>query len=1122
MKRFTFLTIILMWTFAYLQASIVHTETFEYSKLSQELITIDGKESTQLSYDNLFNTTDIGSPSIPVKFLKFSVPWNATDIIVSYTVSGTQKIEILAPIETVIPATAGSNDIITVESPTEITYDKNAVLVSNGLLYGINRVIGLCVYPITLSANDDTKAAFASNVTVTISWSLGDMESLSGGKPIGSYRNYDGRDFADIEKIVVNPESVRENAAVLPVAHVTDQEDWEYIIIAPANLCEPLERLAAWRRTKGYGSQVFSLNYALNKGRELGGDIRSGINDDAGKLRAFINYADSMYGTKYVLLAGKYPDMPIRYLNDIPSDIYFTDLDQSWAKYIRGAIGPKDEINYDCEISVGRIPFSTKEEIDNYINKLLIYETNYFTDNSHYRESALLVRQYSGMMDWHRNNGTFGYYKDNTISEFRELYKYSLIDKTATANSPTGSEIISFMNSNPSGMQFFVGHGHPGAIAISNSYSYIDSSNKTIYMDYGICSLDSEDAEMVPETGNGLDCLTNYDYPSWCFSISCSIMPFDIYKHFNYKYNIGESYLLSRGGGIALFGNTRESSCRQGQIFNENFFKFLSDKVHDCSTFEEVHAGNLLIGTRALTDEREENFMHNLLGDPLAPIYSSPSIMSLGYGSINNKIHFNGNKEGYGTGLAIQPLNDQTYAYRTEFNHEIGDIIELQSNKIQTIYGINCLPVILPLTIEDFAFESYTKRYLITGDVICGTSKTQNGEKGSVTFEQGCDITIESLGNVTLGLGTKFKSGSKLTIIAKGDVSLGSMIIPSGCTLKIEANTIDYDGEDTNILTGAIVEFIERNPAKKTQHRSANVISQPKMVVKNRTWWYNIEKLDGTKCDLLTSDWHSEFGIQIGDEVEIDGTTWHEINVVKRGDGEYHFGQIIQDEYPICISYIREEDGNVYVLLDDDLLAAYPQIHKVMQHSRWAKYVSSDPKEILVYHFGKEGDKFEMGAGTDAAACQITSVYNGTNMFEDWNIENPFVANSVKLAETGFMNDYTDLTVIEGIGAYSSDKEHMSLFFAPMTDNAAESEFTIPMLRFVTDLVNNYRDSVIFQAAGGHRQWDEMVSSPDIESTTVDEPARWYGVDGVEVAAPQAPGIYVKVVGTTATKVVVK
>lgn len=143
-------------------------------------------------------------------------------------------------------------------------------------------------------------------------------------------------------------------------------------------------------------------------------------------------------------------------------------------------------------------------------------------------------------------------------------------------------------------------------------------------------------------------------------------------------------------------------------------------------------------------------------------------------------------------------------------------------------------------------------------------------------------------------------------------------------------------------------------------------------------------------------------------------------------------------------------------------------------------------------------------------------------MFEDWNIETPFVANSLKLAETGFMNDYTDLTIIEGIGAYSSDKEHMSLFFAPMTDNAAQSEFTIPMLRFVTDLVNNYRDKVIFQAAGGHRQWDEMVSSPDIESTPVDEPARWYSVDGVEVSGPQAPGIYVKVVGSTATKVVVK
>lgn len=1125
MKRFILFITSLLQIIIVSHASIFHTETFEFSKLNQDTIVINGNQFTLLNYQNLQNTNEIGAPSIPKKHLIFSVPWNASNITINYSTSGLEEIQLQAPIFSVIPTLSEPYEVNFKDSESVQSFDKSAVLVSNNLLYGINRIIGIDVYPVTLYDDHDLKAIFASKVDLTISWNIEDIGFLSES----SYKSGANKYFNDIELIVENPEDVIKNAANHPSPNMTDQQDWEYVIIAPNHLCDPLERLAAWRRAKGYGTKIFSVNEALAIGTRKGGDKLSGINDDAGKLRSFLIYANSAYGTRYVLFAGKYPEMPIRYLNIsldtvAPSDYYFTEVNRSWAAHILGATGPKkDSREYDFNISVGRIPFSTKEEIDIYINKLLKYETSYFNNNLHYRENALLTRQYSGMMDYFRNGSSYGYFHDNTITEFMELYNQSCVDLTATTNSPTGKEIIDCMNSTPCGMHFFIGHGHPGAIAISNSYSYLDSNNKRIYMDYGICSLDEENAEMVPESGNGIDCLTNYDYPSWCFSVACSIMPFDTYQNFDYKYNIGESYLFSKGGGIAVFGNTRRSYCVDGQVFNQDFFKLLSSKIYDSGNHNEVLAGDLMLQSRAISSEYRENAIHNLLGDPLSCIYSNHTIVPLRYLKSNGNIHFYGNKDDYPIGLAIQPLNDQTYAYRKEFNHISGDIIDVPSNEIHTIYGKNCLPVILPLTIEDFGFESYIKRYLITGDVVCGTAKDQSSDKGVASFWPGSDVTIESFGNVELRTGTRLMSGSKLTIIAKGNVKVGQIETGDGCKLRIEANAIDCDEEEVYFHPDAIVEFIERNPPLKNK-RISKTNNQPKMVVKGRAWWYNLEKSNGTPCDL-NSDWHSEFGIQIGDEVEINGSAWHELNVIKRGDGNYYHGMIIEDEYPICISYIREENNNIYALFDYDLLAEYPPLLKVMQTGRWARFISKEPEEVQIYHFGTEGESYLMGSDSEFANCAILSTYKkhfDYDQLECSDTETDHVVANVILNEAGFMEDYSSFTVVEGIGAYDTDKEHMSLFFAPFTDNTAESEFATPVLRFVTPDADLNQTHVIFQAAGGYRQWTQIISAPAVETDSDSQSEFWYGIDGIRVTAPLAPGIYIRVAGGEASKVIVK
>lgn len=305
------------------------------------------------------------------------------------------------------------------------------------------------------------------------------------------------------------------------------------------------------------------------------------------------------------------------------------------------------------------------------------------------------------------------------------------------------------------------------------------------------------------------------------------------------------------------------------------------------------------------------------------------------------------------------------------------------------------------------------------------------------------------------------------------------------------------------------------------QRRSVDLASAPRMVIKNRTWWYHLDRCDGTVPGMCGT-WNSEFGIQIGDEVEIDGIMWHEMNVVKRGDGNYYHGMIVEDEYPICISYIREEGDNVYALLDKTRLSAYPQLMQIMQHSRWAPYISDSPEEVTLYHFGNENDIYEMGAAAETAVCAIRSVT--TEEFECFDFDNvTHTVERVRVDKPGFMDGYTEFTVVEGVGAFSADKEHISLFFAPFTDNTYESEYEIPVLSYVTD--GDYRHTsptVVFEGAGGWAQWEYLVSSPDIEVSDRQPSARWYSIDGVEVTEPLTPGVYVKIAGNSASKVVVR
>lgn len=83
-------------------------------------------------------------------------------------------------------------------------------------------------------------------------------------------------------------------------------------------------------------------------------------------------------------------------------------------------------------------------------------------------------------------------------------------------------------------------------------------------------------------------------------------------------------------------------------------------------------------------------------------------------------------------------------------------------NKLITLTGKNCLPQIMPLTIQNDTLQG--THYAIVKDVTCGRD-VREGNLGNVIFDEGSDYTFETKGTFKLTKGVKIKQGAQLKVI---------------------------------------------------------------------------------------------------------------------------------------------------------------------------------------------------------------------------------------------------------------------------------------------------------------------------------------------------------------------
>ncbi len=812
-------------------AQISYTATFDQHLLTTDTVSENGDSYLRLRYPDLWTQSAAGTPELPVHYLRFSVPCDATDFTVSVTGETTTATRYTLPVyptQPPIPSDRNTSEQLFV-SPDSTVYSNNRYwpavpvqVVDEGFLDGDNHIVTVAVWPISYAPTDG-EILFRNSVTVRLDYSVKNAGSENPSRLRAISRRATGRNNVrwgreEAKRIVVNPAQVDGFAPATATrsasSHtVTTLPDFEYTVVTNRELAPAFDRLIGWKRQKGYSAGVVCIEDILACPDFQGGDLVSNIDDDAGKLRAYLKYTYDSGSLRYALLAGDYTVLPIRYgcgdhnysstkivsnNSKIPTDIYFSDFNGNWNKDGDAHYGEPthDKVDFYPEIFVGRLLCTTRQEIANYTEKLIRYERNPGNGDYSYLQKAFYCQSDEMQQDNEAGiiKSAWGttFHQDTVIEEFPSY-------ETQSVTKPTGAEVIREMN-NRYGFFSWHGHGAPAGITVrsrgTNEWDYY-----AIVPFDGVLDKDSVHYSMNVEVGHGLDNLTNQDYPAIAYSISCDVTPFDIYKQYNVTYNIGSSFTVAGlYGGPAFLGNTRSgwigSSVRLEKKFVEQI-KEGNNQIGVAEAFSKVSfAYNKYSRWCSLT--------HSLIGCPEFEMWTDiPSVYDdISVTRSNSSITVAGNGLN-GSKVAITSGINGLPEIKTVTGASV-TINEVSPNSVVTVYKHNAIPYIAPLYLQNDTLRS--SQYLHVNNVHIGQAVDTNRTEGDVVLKSGT-LTLESGGDVWIDEGVIIENGATLIIECKGNVTISGGTVERGGSLRIDAGGEIMIQKGFEAKIGANVEF---------------------------------------------------------------------------------------------------------------------------------------------------------------------------------------------------------------------------------------------------------------------------------------------------------------------------
>jgi hypothetical protein len=453
--------------------------------------------------------------------------------------------EVWEPFAVGVPFPAQPPAILSIGDPSTVAPDPDAfsrdewfpqsplISYSQGNMSGYS-VVGVCVAPVRWNPVAGIAERLA-NCRLNVEYVEGHEAPLAPAR-----RSMRGADFWNraINDIVLNPEITAQYA--IPI----DPDAYDWAIFLPSGLPPDLTQLLWLRRSYGLRDTVVQLADVYSS--------FSGI-DNAEKLRHAIRDLYLIHGITYATIVGDPMITPYRYVfafdceagfyvdeNQIPSDLYFSDLDGNWnadGDTIWGEIA--DSVDMYPDVLIGRYSLFPASHLAGFIDKMATYET--FPSES-FAKSGLML----GQVLWDDP------YTDGAI------FKDELIENVFPDNYDFGT--------------VYGSHGGDADMAVESLGTGPNMINHAGHASYSVMCIGHGSCIWFSR----MDELRNASRPGIFASIGCWPAAFD-------KESIAERYLNNAlGGGIGFIGNSRYGWGSPGnpgfgysEILDRAYFRFL-------------------------------------------------------------------------------------------------------------------------------------------------------------------------------------------------------------------------------------------------------------------------------------------------------------------------------------------------------------------------------------------------------------------------------------------------------------------------------------------------------------------------------------------------------------------
>lgn len=809
------------------------TRTYDTSAITLGTETApDGTQFQSIGWPGLDCNAETGAPQLPVEYIRLMVPVYSNNFRVTLqSATGAYQLPLQSKV------IAGQIPQATDGSPApEFTYPDgeaytaagaNARVVSHGYIDGCNHLVTVAVCPVAYDGA--TGATAYGSVTVRLDYDECTEAGLEGSRPLFPPH---ASPYVDVAGMVANtPDVARFRAARLPDATKGEYADWYYIIV-PENLEQAVADLALWKRQKGYNVVVKTIESIVATPKYAVGALNPvyGVNptdtivDSAESLRIYLKDEYESHGAFFCLLVGDWrTSMPIRkvlaspihydgkstnseYL--IPTDNYFSDLTSDYKlskKHECGISTISLSNTYHPSIYVGRLLCSTWEEIQNYTDKILLYESNPGKGDNEYLSKAFFFEQHDVAQD---ENGVLLLDDDGSekwgstlinnswpirrkIQTFLDTLLYQdqrYIDKDARF--PSGSEVVREIGKH--GFSSWHGHGSGYSVGATFRYHYVFSShdiNSRLIGGY-----------IVPEESNTMEDLKNKDYPGVVYSISCVNAPFDdvfIYGIHHTELNLASKYTTSRtGGGVAFLGNTREGwffKCEKQYLYK----KYTGPSTELEGLFIDAIQLNQKTGVAETNSKANfnafgylDNFVlaeHHLIGEPEFEMWlGKPKYLDWNSLKAYSTEWFP-KTEAIGSTWTIWDGENNCFSYKCHGRTPIVTPELLSNDHLISVWKPGYLPLVHYNGINS-SINGKSKKFIVRSATLGKSIDGSSSSKFSVGNEG--RLSVRALDSITASEKFEVESGGSVNLDCDQKVELTGSTVRSGGKMSVEAENV--------------------------------------------------------------------------------------------------------------------------------------------------------------------------------------------------------------------------------------------------------------------------------------------------------------------------------------------